>query len=267
MLYYYRGEWQIQTSSQADGDGYVKGFDLSFRELFWQVWQELGYQFPQVSDRCFMFELLTPMNRVIVPQNKNRLVLHGVRNLSNLQEENPQFWGEKSNWEAIKTFNFQDLDSVLEKAKNLSILEGEGFIVCDRYFNRIKIKTSQYVLLSYKFGTLLQTSEIESRMLDLILICESDEFLAYFPEFEPTYRQVKSKLDRLIDAIAFQYQKYQHIPNQKDFALAVKQSPFKNVLFGLRNGKFKTILEGLAALPKKQLQALYANTEVDHFLN
>lgn len=253
VLYYYRDRWLVQTSGRADGSSDVKGYELTFKDLFWQVWQQLGYQLPQEFDRCFMFELTTPFNRIIVPQKDSLLVLHGVRNLSNLKEESPEIWAEKYNWKVVKTFEFQDIDFVLEKAKNLSILEGEGFVIKDANFRRIKIKASQYLLLSYRFENILQSDEIESRMLDLILINESDEFLAYFPEFEPIYLQVKSQLDRLIDDIDLCYQKYRDIPLQKDFALAIENHPFKNILFGLRNGKCKTIMQALAKLPQKKI--------------
>ena len=261
VLYYYDNRWWVQTSGRADASGLVKNKSVSFCELFWQVFWQLNYQLPKEVEFCYMFELMTPINRVVVPQVKNRLVLHGVRNLVTLEEEKPEKWAEKYNWEVVKTFNFKDFKSVLEEAKNLPIVEGEGFVVCDRSFHRQKIKASQYVLLAYDFQSLLRENsnpvDIESKILELILIQECDEFLAYFPELVPSYQKVKVRLERLIDLIQNAYEKYQGITDQKEFALNILNHPFKDILFGLRNQKFKTVKQGLGQLGGKKLQLLY----------
>ena len=38
ILYYYDNKWQVQSSGTADGSGEVNGFNVTFAELFWQVW-------------------------------------------------------------------------------------------------------------------------------------------------------------------------------------------------------------------------------------
>ena len=40
-LYYYQGEWRVQSSGMADAVGEVNGFKYTFSQLFWKVWQEL----------------------------------------------------------------------------------------------------------------------------------------------------------------------------------------------------------------------------------
>src|SRR3712207_7217271 len=52
---------------------------------FWRTWSQLGYETPaavQARDCCYMFELLTPENRVIVSHARPRIVLHGARDRS-----------------------------------------------------------------------------------------------------------------------------------------------------------------------------------------
>jgi len=60
ILYFYQGKWCVQSSGMADAAGDVSGFRFSFRQLFWQVWQELKYSLPMETDYCFIFELMTP---------------------------------------------------------------------------------------------------------------------------------------------------------------------------------------------------------------
>ncbi|NJL66833.1 MAG: hypothetical protein HC894_08585 [Microcoleus sp. SM1_3_4] len=77
---------------------------FNFAELFWKVWQELGYQLPSATDECFIFELMTPYNRIVVQQANNRIALHGVRNIQTLRESDPSFWADKYGWELVASY-------------------------------------------------------------------------------------------------------------------------------------------------------------------
>ena len=88
-LYYYDGRWRVSTSNCADGGNPVgkrSTATQTFEHLFWDVWAEIGN--PDAAtlphDLCFMFELVTPENRVIVPVSRRCLTLHGVRERTSL---------------------------------------------------------------------------------------------------------------------------------------------------------------------------------------
>lgn len=100
-LYYYQQKWQVQSNGIADASGNVGDYGFTFAWLFWRVWKESGYQLPSDINHCFMFELMTSYNRVVVRQNQNALVLHGVRNLNTLAESDPHFWGNKYGWQVV----------------------------------------------------------------------------------------------------------------------------------------------------------------------
>ncbi len=70
VLYFYDRAWHVQSSGTPDASGEVNGFGFSFAELFWKVWNEQGYQLPQETDCCFMFELMTRYNRIVVRQKR-----------------------------------------------------------------------------------------------------------------------------------------------------------------------------------------------------
>ncbi len=106
----------------ADSAGEVSGLKYSFEQLFWRVWQELNYQLPTETEYCFMFELMTPYNRVVVRQNSNKLVLHGIRHRSTLVEADPQLWSEKYNWQVVKTYPTQTLGEIIALSDKLGPL-------------------------------------------------------------------------------------------------------------------------------------------------
>ncbi|MEL6930001.1 MAG: RNA ligase, partial [Cyanobacteria bacterium J06600_6] len=101
-LYFYRDEWRVQSSGMADAIGEVSGFDFSFAELFWQVWNELDYELPKNTDLCFMYELCTKFNRVVVRQHANNLILHGIRNIKTLKEVHLDDY-QDHNWNVVDT--------------------------------------------------------------------------------------------------------------------------------------------------------------------
>ena len=241
VLYYYDNQWRVQSSGTADGGGEVSGFNFSFSQLFWRVWQELNYPLPEEKEYCFIFELLTPYNRIVVKQPENNLVLHGVRNIKTLQEEKPQFWAEKYDFNLVKTFPLSSWQDIINSAEKLEPTEAEGYVICDANFQRVKVKSSQYVAWAH-----FRSSFSTRKMLLIIDNNEGDEFLNYYPEWTNYYQEIKQKYENLVQQIEDDYNKYKSLEVQKDFALAIKHLSYSGILFALRGGKSNSIKEALA---------------------
>lgn len=256
-LYFYRG-WRVQSSGMADAAGAVADFGYTFAQLFWKVWHQLDYQLPQDKEYCFMFELTTPFNRIVVRQHQNDLVLHGVRNLQTLTESDPHVWGNKYGWRVVQTYPLQTLDEIIAVSNHLDPMDLEGYIVCDAQFKRIKIKSPQYVAIAH-----LRSGFSSRRMLEIVATNEGEEFLNYYPEWRDLYHKIRGKYDALIEEIETQYQQYQAIPVQKDFALAVKHLPYSGILFNLRGGKTTSVRESLAQTTIQKLESLLQIDFVD----
>jgi hypothetical protein len=243
-LYYYDSQWQVSSSGTPDGSGEIKGCRFNLAELFWQVWQEFNYQLPTDIDHCYMFELMTAYNKIIVIPEHNRLVLHGVRNIRNLLESAPQTWADQYGWEAATTYPLSNIAEVKTAANLLNPLVTEGYVLCDRHFNRVKIKSPQYVAINHLLGGFKALS-----LVKIIVANEGEEFLVYFPEWTVLYRQMKQRYQAMLLEIEANWQQYKDIPIQKDFALAVQDLPYKSILFALRQGKIQSIQESLQDEP------------------
>ena len=90
-LYRYRDEWHIASSGMPDGSGKAHAGNITFAQLFEQTWKDEGHPLPDVNvARCYIFELMPPMNRIIVQHKTARLVPHAVGDLDNLQELVPE---------------------------------------------------------------------------------------------------------------------------------------------------------------------------------
>ncbi len=240
-LYYYDKKWHVQTSGSPDASGDVNGLGFTFKELFWQTWEKLGYDLPIVADGdvCYMFELMTPFNRVVVPHKESRIVLHGMRSICTLGCCKPREFSpwlvkyNNYNWELVKTYSLgRSWEEIGKACEAINPMEQEGFVVMDSNFNRVKIKSPQYVALHHMkdgFGS--------RRMIELVRTNEGAEFLSYFPEFTDLYTEVKTKYDKLLTDVEEVFNQNKEIVDQKEYALKVKSHPWSGALFALKRGK------------------------------
>lgn len=154
-LYFYNEQWRVQSSGTPDASGSVSDFGFTFKELFWNTFDLLGYYLNSFErNYCYMFELQTPVNRVVVEHEEPSLTLIGVRNLKTFEEEHVSTYADE-NWfeddpvDYVLPHSFSDVKHLVTKANNLNPIEQEGYIVVDKDFNRIKIKSNKYVQLSH----------------------------------------------------------------------------------------------------------------------
>lgn len=259
-LYYYphvlsqRQGWNVATSGMPDADGLAHNAGVTFADLFWKVWDELGYKLPRDTNVCYMFELMTPFNRIVVRHKENRIALHGARRLSDFKELNPIVEGHHHDWEVAKTFPMDSWDSISNALEELDPTEGEGFVVVDANYNRVKVKSAAYVLWSRAKDT-LSTRDI----LEKIRANENDEFLPKFlheyPEYFGIYNEIKSKYEKLLGEIEGYYDAISHIDERKDFAFMATKKWYSGALFGVKFGKISSVKEYLAGVNIKLLES------------
>lgn len=251
QLYFYDKQWHVATSGLPDALGQVNAERLTFKDLFWNVWHELGYELPEATNVCYFFELMTPDNRIVVNHKKNRLVLHGARDLLSLKEYDPQYWSNIHKWECVKTFPFANVEEVTESFKDMDPLEQEGYIVCDASFNRVKIKAPQYVTLHHAISNLTTRN-----LLNIVRTGELNEFIAYFPSIVEEHSVIAKRFSNLCLTAQEEYDKVKHIENQKEFALTIKDNKFASAMFAVRKKQFQTFREYFASITIEKLEDL-----------
>lgn len=204
-LYWHAGSWHWASTGRPDASGRLgeRGDPaaLPLRDYLWQVWRDLGYALPTDPGACYMFELVSPRNRVIVPQHAARLVLHGVRRLA---AEGPDAYGElepgpvaaAQGWEAVRTFALGSIAEALAAARELDPAQQEGYVVVDAAFRRLKVKSPRYVALHHLAGGLRLRP-----LLELLRAQETEEYLAYFPDVAPWIARLQEPFAQLIAEI------------------------------------------------------------------
>jgi hypothetical protein len=257
QLYYYDDKWQVASSGMPDAAGNTHGFDKTFSELFWNTWNELDLIDPNDhgvdKNNCYAFELMTKYNRVIVKHEKPRIVLHGARRLSDLRELNPVVEAHRYGWECVKSFPLDTIEAVVEAANQLDPMKSEGFVVCDGNYNRLKVKSVQYVSMSH----LKESVGMSNRqLLEIVRRNESSEFLSYFEEFKDDYYGVKAQYERLLGKMEGFYEAIKHIEERKDFAALAKKVNYSDALFSMKYGKVSDFKHYIAELPIKSLEKM-----------
>jgi hypothetical protein len=254
-LYHYDGQWHVASSGLADASGEVMGRpDLTFADLFWKVWRELDYNLPKDTGVCYIFELMTPFNRIVVRHLTNRLVFHGARRLSDLRELSPIVEGHLNGWETVSVFPLDSWEEIISASESLDPMKGEGFVIADANYNRVKVKSSNYVLFARakdSFSTRV--------ILDKIRTNDTDEFMAKFlkeyPEYIGTYTSIKIAYERLLAKIEGTYDVIKHIEDRKTFASFATLTNYSGALFQAKFGT-TTFKEYLSTMHIKNLEGM-----------
>jgi len=241
-LWYYDGNWQVSTSGCPDGLNLINDTGMTFKDLFWETFKKEQYGVNGLNlNTTYMFELTSPFNRVVVDHKESHLTLIGVRNNKTLEEfptsvvslgpDNVLTFMEVLP-RVPKQYPLGSIEDCIEAAKHLNPLENEGYVVVDKYFNRIKIKSPNYIILHH-----LRDSMSLKRMAEVIRTGEHEELkiaLDSYPELKVRFDELVGKYKSIVTGCWEHYIAIAGIKDQKEFAEKALQSPYSSVLFAMR---------------------------------
>lgn len=267
IMYWYDGTWQIASSGTPDAGGAINNYTITFRDLFWETWRAERYELPDPSYKnlTFMFEMMTPYNRVVVPHRTASIVLIGVRGLDGQEYPVSNFYG--LDYSIVREFNINTMENLVKTFDQFDGIDQEGYVVVDGAFNRVKVKHPGYVAIHHLKG---DDGPSHKKMFNIVCSGESSEVLTYFPEWKPVYDEVEQVYKETCDTLYRQYhdavQKtaaafavglaqgvaIRPAIEQKEFAMHALKSVCPDALFKMRAGKIKTF------------QEYFANISVEH---
>lgn len=124
------------------------------------------------TSRCYMFEVVSPYSKIVISYPEIRLYWLSSRNMETL-EEIP--FDPSWKW-TPKIYDLHSLSACISSAEELAS-DGEGYVVSDAQYNRVKVKSPMYVAMHHTISSPTYRS-----ILTLIKANEVDEYLGYFPE-------------------------------------------------------------------------------------
>ena len=220
-LWFYDGRWRISTNGTIDAfkaplaaDTFCKSFGELFMETF-----NTDYFGIMDKDCTYMFELVSPYNKIVVPYETIDIYHIGTRNNKTGKEENVNI-GIKH----PKVYDMHTEEQVKNAAKELPYNE-EGYVVVDKNYHRVKIKSPAYV----KAHRAVTSKALNTKnVLEIIIDGEDKEFLSYFPEYKPLFNKVSAMYrmykKHLKEVQGIVKEISERTFSKKDFALALKET-------------------------------------------
>lgn len=185
MKLWFDDKWHLSTNGSIDA--YKTTFndrDNTFGELFETALLYNGITLTELTrdlntNYTYMFELVSPINRIVIPYETTDIYYLGRREKYTDKEypffsEDPNIVFGK-NIKTPKVYRMNTLSQVLSVSADLPWDE-EGYVVCDKLCNRVKIKSPKYVLAHYNL-----TSRAVSfkNFVQIVLQGEVEEFKQY----------------------------------------------------------------------------------------
>lgn len=207
-LWCYNNCWCLSTNGNIDAENaHVPDVRKNnFEELFWDgVRKSLvkvrypggiaGWLCDLKPDYTYIFEMVSPYTRVVIPYEHTDVYFLGARN----NETNYQYGCDELDAYAMNTqmfprpriYSMQTLEQVINAAKVLPWDE-EGYVCYDKDFNRCKIKSPRYVMAHFARNNNVITRK---HLIDIIIKGEMEEFLIYASDYKEQLNWTKQLMD------------------------------------------------------------------------
>lgn len=228
---FWDGEWRIATNGCIDANlAMVGDFGFSFGGLVSNILRRCSFSnWLNTINTCDMdewhkdythlFELVSPFNQVVVRYDEP--ALYYLTSIHTQTKEEVKF-DEFKTFPQPKEYSLSTLQDCVKAAAELDGLL-EGFVVVDKFHQRVKVKNPAYVAAHHLLGNGMSKSKI----LDLVLTGEVEEALNYFPHLKNLILEVSEDIKRcqekVFDSIALG-QSLNHL-DRKSAAEVINSTP------------------------------------------
>lgn len=240
------GLFEISTRSMAKAEqdhdifgnwrtAILKAFGFNSEEHFQKYWYNFMKCYPTHSGQTFVFEFVSPLNRIVTPYKKDEMVLlgincHGIEWSKESLQRQAEILSRNLNVRLPEFYdlpkNSNDLIIAVNQLENLK----EGFVLWDENSGkRIKLKSSAYLIAHSIRGETGRPTR--KNVLNLILTGEDGEFLIYFPEYNELFDKARQEVLEFYDKLNNVWKNIHFIENQKEFALVIKDVPESAIYF------------------------------------
>lgn len=254
-VFFYKGEWRIATN------GKINAFDCPLPQA--DIAPEGLKTFGQLASHClgnsfedmnpnytYIFEVVSPWNRIVVPYSEPDIYLLGARDNRTLEEVEPVLAGFKR----PKEFPLDSIEGLMEAVKELPF-DKEGYVVVDKNYDRVKVKSPAYVSAHHLVNNHIVTKK---RVLDLIRENKQDDFIAIFPEYADVFREIEKEWTHMLgslkqEELALKSLIKTHAKDRKDFAKYALLSKVPSYHFAWYDGKVKGAINFFKDMPSEKV--------------
>ena len=217
--------------------------------------EEELYQLDTVfrNNNTHMFELVSEYNRIVVDYGSEpQLYYLGSRNNETYLEYKEDILTKT--FKTPKEYSLKSYKECLQFAEAIDHLDKEGFVIVDKNYNRIKIKTLSYIQKHYM---------LRATPKKAILILKNNEKEEYFSYCSKEMKQyvldIESDIIQEVERVIKLYEelvKNNIYESKKDFAIAVKSLPEAYMLFKFYELKEVTLKEAYDIFLKQSIDKI-----------
>lgn len=252
--------WEISTrgTAMAEGphplggtfrDAVITALGLSSEGMFQHKMSELeSINNFSAKEHTFVMEYCSHRNLIVTPYSEDKMFLLEVSNTQCNKSGKSSFSIKAlTDWVEVfvkkgmavtpaKVWEFNNkqitVKSLIDSVNELTGM-AEGFVVYDPVCGkRVKIKNSTYIIAHQLRGN--NPLPTRKNMLGLLFNGNAEEFVSYFPVWSDMIKSLEHEVREFIVELNRLYDNNRHIVDQKEFALAIKNSPGQQYLFKAR---------------------------------
>jgi len=253
-VFYWKGQWRMATRGTIYGTGEVGFLNMTFKDLFDKTVSQYPYFYGNLCATLgYVFELVSPENRVVKPYNKRELYLLTARNKDDDWKEMDYSHlvciGKSLGVPMPKRVSFKKISDLVRLASGLKDLD-EGFVcvdyttrVNDSHFNRLKVKNPAYVAIAH----LKESSSSSMRaLMQLVMAGEQEEFLIHFEEFRPQVDKIAERYNLHVQSLEADVEQAKRFIadsgelSRKDYAAWAMKTENPGLMFQILDGNVTT---------------------------
>ena len=198
VVYFYDGDWQVNTRGSFNSDQAIEGFEI--------LNSRLNYNLDHLDESVtYLVEIIYPENKIIVDYGSERkLVLLGAYYTPSGLEIHYDFVMETSNrvgMEIVKKYDFKSIDELIAVQERLPSTE-EGFVVRFSSGERFKFKSLQYLKIARLLSHLTPLhlwEHMQQGIVNKQVLMELPE--EFRPEIDAVVTQLQHEYNRLKEEI------------------------------------------------------------------
>ena len=198
-VWYHNGAYRVSTNGTINAyKAEVYDAELTFGDLFEEALDGAAYatEFLYSLDpfETYMFELVSPKSRTTIFYPETKLYYLGQRNILTMQEtKDYQPYMKDYGVLCPKEYPLQTLEECLVYVKTMTKDE-EGFVIKDKDFNRMKLKSPEYLLAFHMDNNGAITPK---RIINMMKNEQIDDFLAYCPQHSDAVKAVMQDITEI----------------------------------------------------------------------
>lgn len=267
-LYWFNDEWVWATNSIIDArDANVSLTNFTFYDLIHKAVNYGDIPFNQLNkDFTYIFELISPYNKVVIEYYKTALYHTGTRDNITGKEYNINIGIMKPKEYLITSFE-RALAAAKELNSDSTQVNAEGFVVVDKNWHRIKIKSPAYLAAHHIWNNgsyLISKENAISLALSNTIDANNHAYNAQIRFYQYHLETLKWELTRFIFIVRNLYEEYSH--ERKAVAQVIKNHKYS--YFGFKAlGNNLTINDIIAEMPVNKIAKYLPDYELPDIFN